>query len=549
MRAHERVVSAVILIAIASVGAGAANAQVTGDAPAGKPASIVDLRTREGLALLNAEWRYHDASVVEVPFNAAGADLKPSGPPNRTFDIEPKAGMAGFDDSAWEVIEPTALEARRSAGRLSFGWYRLNVTIPQRIGTYDPTGSTAILEVVVDDYAEIWVDGSLPVVLGQAGGALVKGWNVPNRVVLTRNAKPGQTFEIAVFGANGPLSNPPANYVWIRSATLDFHPSVPALNSTPVETEIVKIDPDLDRIVPAGATIERLASGFEFIEGPVWIREGGYLLFSDPNANRIYRWTPDGEVSVYRTKSGYAGIDVGEYGQPGSNGLTLDPEGRLTVAEHGRRRVVRIERNGPVTVLADRYNGRRLNSPNDLVYRSDGTLYFTDPPFGLPRFFDDERKELAFSGVYRLKDGIVSLAANELDGPNGIAFSPDERFLYVSNWDPARKVIMRYEVMPDGVLSDGMVFFDMTDAPGDEALDGLKVDELGNIYSSGPGGLWIIAPDGRHLGTLRGPELAANFAWGGDDGRTLYMTARTSLYRIRLNVAGIRPLVRTAATN
>lgn len=549
MKSHRAVLEALLGLTLALASVTGVAGQITGDAPAGKPVSIVDLRTREGLALLDGEWRYRDASIVPIAFNEAGEDLKPSGPANRTYDIEPKAGAAGFDDSDWDAIDPTTLEARRSAGRLSFGWYRLRVTIPSRLGTWDPSGSTAILEVVVDDYAEIWVNGSLPVVLGQAGGALVKGWNVPNRVILTRDARPGQVFEIAIFGANGPLSNPPANYVWIRSATLDFHTALPARTGTPVQTEIVRNDPGLDRIVPEGATLEKLATGFEFIEGPVWVRESGYLLFSDPNANRIYRWTPDGEVSIYRTKSGYAGIDVGEYGQPGSNGLTLDAEGRLTVAEHGRRRVVRIERNGPVTVLADSWQGHRLNSPNDLVYRSDGTLYFTDPPFGLPRFFEDARKELPFSGVYRVRNGIVSLAANELDGPNGIAFSPDEKFLYVSNWDVAKKVIMRYEVDAQGVLSDGMVFFDMTGAPGEEALDGLKVDELGNIYSSGPGGLWIISPEGRHLGTIRGPELAANFAWGDEDGRTLYMTARTSLYRIRLNVAGIRPTLRTAATN
>jgi gluconolactonase len=347
---------------------------------------------------------------------------------------------------------------------------------------------------------------------------------------------PGQRIQLAVFGANGPLSEPPSNFIWIRSATLDFYKPRPAESLG----EVVRIDPALDAIVPPDARVERLASGFSFVEGPVW-HPDGHLLFSDPNDNTIYRWTPDGDLSVFRAKSGYSGPDIGEYGQPGSNGLTLDREGRLTIAEHGNRRVTRIERNGVVTVLADRYEGRRLNSPNDLVYRSDGALFFTDPPFGLPKFHDDPRRELPHSGVYSLVDGRLRLVSTDLTGPNGLAFSPDERYLYVSNWDEKRKVIMRYEAHADGTLSSGRVFFDMGGAPGAEALDGLKVDRLGNVYASGPGGLWIIAPDGRHLGTIRGPELPANFAWGDADGRTLYLTARTGLYRIRLNVPGIRP--------
>jgi gluconolactonase len=244
---------------------------------------------------------------------------------------------------------------------------------------------------------------------------------------------------------------------------------------------------------------------------------------------------------VFRTKSGYAGFDVGEYGQPGSNGITLDGEGRVTINEHGNRRVVRIERTGAVTVLADRYQGKRLNSPNDLVYRSDGTLFFTDPPFGLPKAFDDRRKELPFSGVFSLKNGVLTLAARDLTGPNGIAFSPDERYLYVANWDEKKKVVMRYRADDDGTLSEGEVFFDMTSAPGVDALDGVKVDVQGNLYVSGPGGLWILSPDGKHLGTIVGPEHPHNLAWGDADGRTLYITAQTGLYRLRLKVPGVRP--------
>ena len=289
------------------------------------------------------------------------------------------------------------------------------------------------------------------------------------------------------------------------------------------------------------ARVAKVADGFQFLEGPVWVRDGGYLLFSDPNANTIYSWSPDAGVAVFKAKSGYTGADIADYAQPGSNGLTLDREGRLTINEHGNRRVTRLEKNGVLTVLADRYQGKRLNSPNDLVYRSDGSLYFTDPPFGLPRVHEDPRKELAYSGVFRWADGRLQLLSTDLTGPNGIAFSPDERFLYVTNWDVSRKVVMRYEVAPDGNLANGQVFFDMTGAPGEEALDGLKVDQRGNLYLSGPGGLWIISPDAKPLGMIKTAELPANFAWGDADGRTLYMTARSSLYRIRLAIPGIRP--------
>jgi gluconolactonase len=305
--------------------------------------------------------------------------------------------------------------------------------------------------------------------------------------------------------------------------------------------QVTRVDPGLDRIVPREVVVEKIAEGFQFTEGPVWVRDGSYLLFSDPNANTIYSWTPDGQLSVFRPKSGYRGLDVGEYGQPGSNGLTLDREGRLTINEHGNRRITRLEKNGVLTVLADRYEGKRLNSPNDLVYKSDGALYFTDPPFGLPRFHDDPRRELPYTGVFRWADGKLRLLSTDLTGPNGIAFSPDERHLYVTNWDVKKKVVMRYEVTADGGLANGRVFFDMAGAAGEEALDGMKVDQEGNLYVSGPGGLWIISPDARHLGTIRMPELPANFAWGDEDGRTLYMAARTGLYRVRLGIPGIRP--------
>ena len=541
-RKMETAVFATLILAFSPM---VAWAQVTGDAPGVRPDAIVDLKTEEGIGLVKGQWRYSNVRVIDVDHHSPGADLAPSGLPNRTQDIDVHASAAEFDDSQWERIVPAQLEERRSTGRLCFNWYRTSVTIPDKIGSLDPTGSTVVFETAIDDYAEVWVDGKLPLVLGQSGGQLIKGFNAPNRVVLTRNARPGQKIQLAVFGINGPLSNPPGNFIWVRSATLDFYKANQIGPTQLVRTEIIRVDPGLDAVVSADAKLEKLAGGFLFTEGPVWVpasaTTSGYLLFSDPNANTIYRWSPEGQVSVFRTKSGYSGFNVGEYHQPGSNGLTLDSRGRLTINQHGNRRVIRVEPRGNISVLADRYDGKRLNSPNDLVYRSDGALYVTDPPFGLPKVFDDPRKELPYSGVYCVKDGAVTLVSTDLDAPNGLAFSPDEKTLYVNNWNEKRKVILRYDVKPDCTLTSGRLFFDMTDAPGSDALDGLKVDQKGNVYSTGPGGIWIISPEGKQLGLIKGPEDPHNMAWGDDDGKTLYITALTGIYRIKMNVVGVRP--------
>ena len=536
-RARALLTGALVLAAMGAAAAGPRALNPTED----RPDAVIDLGSSAGTALAEAQWRYHDARIVETDFRAPGSDLRPSGAPVKTYDYAPRAGAADFDDTRWEAIGANALQARRGTGRLALGWYRVRITIPERIGAFDPTGATVVFEVVVDDYAEIWVDGRLSRRLGQVGGSLIGGFNAPNRVVIGRDVKPGQQIQLAVFGVNGPLSDPPANFVWIRSATLDFYkaPVFPAVPASAVR--VMRLDSALDALVPADLRVEKVAEGFRFTEGPVWVRDGGYLLFSDPNANTIYSWSEDAGLAVFRAKSGYTGGDIGEYGQPGSNGLTLDAEGRLVIDEHGNRRVTRLEKNGVLTVLADRHEGRRLNSPNDLVYKSDGALYFTDPPFGLPMVHADPRKELPYAGVFRLAEGRLRLLSTDLRGPNGLAFSPSEKHLYVANWDERRKIVMRYAVSGDGSLVDGRVFFDMMGGPGEEALDGLKVDQQGNLYVSGPGGIWIISAEGRHLGTIALPELPANFAWGDADGRTLYLTARTGLYRMRLEVPGIRP--------
>ncbi len=537
--------------------------------PAGKPLGTIDLMTTEGVGAVKGEWRYSDTKIVETDFRRAGADRQPTGPSVKTYDYTPHAGGAAFDDSKWEVIAPTTLDQRRGNGRLGFNWYRIKLTVPERINGVSTTGSTLVFTTSLDDYAEIWVDGELSRAQGQSGGSVIAGWNAENHLVVGRNLRPGQQIQLAIFGINGPLSNPPTNYIYLHYAKLEFYPGTPmpvTLTPSEVNVEVVRNDPAIDQIVGPNPKVFKLAEGFQFTEGPIWVnRDGGYLLFSDPNANNIYKYQPqgneEGKLSIFRTPSGYSGADIAEYGQPGSNGLNLDPQGRLTVNQHGNHRVVRDEADGTQTVLADSFEGKRLNSPNDLVYRSDGTLFFTDPPFGFPKAFNDPRKELKYSGVYSLYRGKLQLIAKDMSGPNGIALSPDEKYLYVGNWPRAitgqkpgpgdapvseigesHKIVMRYEVQADGTLRNGRLFFDFTNAAGEDGLDGIKVDQQGNLYVSAPGGIWVLSPAGKHLGTIVTPRHAHNFAWGDADGKTLYLAARSGLYRIRLNIAGVRPV-------
>ena len=285
-----------------------------------------------------------------------------------------------------------------------------------------------------------------------------------------------------------------------------------------------------------------LASGFAFTEGPVWMPDGR-LLFADLPNNVIRQWTPHEGATVVRTRTGYAAADIPPGNAMGSNGMTLDSEGRLTICEPGNRRVTRLEADGALTVIADRFDGKALNSPNDLVYRSDGALYFTDPPHGLLTEDDDPAKELTLNGVYRALDGHVELLTGEMTRPNGLAFSPDEAHLYVSNSDPAAKIWMKFDVNRDGTLGRGRVILDATSETG-QPPDGMKIDREGNLYCTGPGGLWILDADGEVLGVVKMHPEPANCAWGDADGRTLYLTAVDRICRIKLKVPGIRPPLR-----
>jgi gluconolactonase len=313
-----------------------------------------------------------------------------------------------------------------------------------------------------------------------------------------------------------------------------------ASQSRPTLGTIERFDPRFDKLIPPGARIERLAEGFDWSEGPVWIAREKALLFSDVPQNVVYKWTEGlSKPDVFLRPSGYTG-PTPRGGEPGSNGLVLDPKGNLVLCQHGDRRVARLGPDRKFVTLVDKYEGKRLNSPNDGVYHSDGSLYFTDPPYGLLGKNDDPKKELPFNGVYRLSpSGELTLLTKEMTYPNGIGLSPDQKTLYVANSDPEKALWMAFPLKADGTIGPGRVFFDAT--RGVKTLkglpDGLKVDKEGNLFATGPGGVLVFAPDGTHLGTLNTGEATANVGFG-DDGSTLYITADMYLARVKTKTKG-----------
>ncbi len=304
---------------------------------------------------------------------------------------------------------------------------------------------------------------------------------------------------------------------------------------TKTQGTILRVDPAFDSLVPQEATVEKLAGGFMFTEGPLW-RPQGALWFSDVIGNVVREWSVNGEVTEILRPGGCDRNSQPTGGFIGPNGMTAGPDGSVLLCQHGNRRIVRIDRDRNVSTLVDRFEGKKLNSPNDLVFHPDGSLYFTDPPYGLPMQDADPAKELPFNGVYRFSGGQLELIIHDLARPNGLAFSPDYKTLYVANSEN-RKLWMRYTVAADGSVSNGSVLADVNEVNEPGVPDGMKLDTLGNIYAAGPGGVWVFSPEGRHLGTIKTPETPANCAWG-DDGKTLYITAVTGLYRIPLAVAG-----------
>ncbi len=306
--------------------------------------------------------------------------------------------------------------------------------------------------------------------------------------------------------------------------------------------QVVRLDPALDELIDKDAKIEILAEGFEWSEGPAWVKNGGYLLFSDVPKNTVHKWKEGEGLSDFLKPSGYTGKGV--YGnEPGSNGLIINSLGQLVACEHGDRRVsvMPLDLGGKRT-LADNYMGKRFNSPNVVVQKSNGDYYFTDPPYGLPKKENDPTREITEFGVYRIaNDGKVTLLVKDMTRPNGLAFSPDEKVLYVAQSDPAKAVIMAFDVKVDGTVGVGKVFFDAT-AMSKEGLkglpDGLRVDTKGNLFATGPGGVLVISPKGKLLGRIDTTQATANCAFG-NDGTTLYLTADMYLCRIKLKTKGI----------
>jgi gluconolactonase len=297
-------------------------------------------------------------------------------------------------------------------------------------------------------------------------------------------------------------------------------------------------DPRFNKLIPKTAQIEKLAEGFGWAEGPIWM--GKFIIFSDVIGNTIYKWEEGKGLSSYMKPSGYTG-STPRGGEPGSNGLTRDNEGRLVLCEHGDRRVARVEKDGKKVTIVDNYQGKKFNSPNDVCFHSNGDMYFTDPPYGLEGKNQDPKKELDFNGVYRYsKDGKLTLLTKDITYPNGIAFSPDEKTLYVAVSDPRKAVWMAYDVQPDGNITNGRVFYDATKDVGDALPglpDGLKVDKQGNLFATGPGGVMVFSPDGKLLGRINPGQKTANVGWG-DDGSTLYLTSHMLLCRIKTTTSG-----------
>ncbi|MES2657419.1 MAG: SMP-30/gluconolactonase/LRE family protein [Verrucomicrobiota bacterium] len=317
------------------------------------------------------------------------------------------------------------------------------------------------------------------------------------------------------------FQNPPVTAILLALAT-----SVLAQNPS-----VERLDPALDPLLDANTPIELLGEGYTWSEGPVWDRTAGELLFSDVPNNIIHAWKPGSAVRPYMKPSGYTGVaDYG--GEPGSNGLALDAEGRLLCCEHGDRRISVLTKGGGKMTVADRFEGKRLNSPNDIAVHSDGTLFFTDPIYGLPKKEKDPMRELDFCGVFRIaKDGKVSLVTKEIERPNGIALSPDEKTLYVANSHGPRPHIFSIQLKPDGTAGEPRTFFDTRGLSGSGAADGLKVDAAGNLWATGPGGLLIISPDGKLLGRVLTHRATANVAFGGEDGKSVFLTADDRLLR------------------
>jgi gluconolactonase len=334
-----------------------------------------------------------------------------------------------------------------------------------------------------------------------------------------------------------------ASGLFFAVATLSSGQS--AVHEAVPTAQIVRSSPALDAVIAADAKVERVATGFIWTEGPMWHKSA--LWFSDLSGNKMYSLTPDGKLTVLLDHAGgLQSFPVGSYG--GSNAMVVDNDGAVLMMQHGLRRIVRLDEKMNVTVFLDKYQGQQFNSPNDLVFAPDGALYFTDPPYG---FYDatapgkdldkDPRHVLKFNGVYRYKDGKLTAVITDLSRPNGLAFSHDGKAFYVAN-SANPPALYKYDVKPDGSVANPQVFADFSNLPGAGTPDGMKLDSRGNIWSCGPGGFFIYSPRGELLGKILLPEVTSNIAWGGDDGKTAYFTAATSIYKLQVKIPGQLPV-------
>jgi gluconolactonase len=327
----------------------------------------------------------------------------------------------------------------------------------------------------------------------------------------------------------------------VLSAVVAATLAVPAGAQQP-ERKLISLDPAFAQLIDPAAKIERLAGDFKWSEGPAWDKKNGRVVFSDIPNNRVCSWSEKDGLKDFLKPSGYTGSAPFTGKEPGSNGLAFDKSGALTLCQHGDRRIAKLE-GGKFVTLADKYEGKRLNSPNDLVFHSNGDLYFTDPPYGLPGQDKDPQKELAFQGVYRLKpDGSLTLLTKDMTRPNGLGFSPDEKTLYVANSDPDKAVVMAFPVKADGTIGEGKVFHDATAdvkaSPNKGLPDGLKVDQKGNVWTTAVNGIYVFDSAGKMLGKIHTSVPTANLNFG-DDGSTLYICANTELLRVKTKTKGI----------
>jgi len=316
------------------------------------------------------------------------------------------------------------------------------------------------------------------------------------------------------------------------------------ISCSPKETKTIgsieRIDPALDAIIQNDPKVEVIAEGFEWSEGPIWIKDQNMLLFSDVPTNTIYKWTAEKGKEVYLTPSGYTGTETHYSNEPGSNGLTLNNEGKLVMCQHGDRRVAMMDATiatpeSKFISLADNFQGKKLNSPNDVVFRSNGDFFFTDPPYGLPKQENDPSRETLFQGVYKVSKGVASLITDSLTRPNGIALFPGEKTLIVANSDPGKATWYAFDLLENDSVANARIFYDATENTKTEKglPDGLRIDKQGNVFASGPGGIWIFNKEGKVLGKIKISEATSNCALADDD-KTLYATSDMYVVRIKL---------------